>query len=69
MIRLAVLALAMLTLQGCAVFAAIGALPIAAQVPIYGSMAVGGAALGNLGVNAYHDCRKDGGCKAIPLTP
>lgn len=49
-------ALLIATLAGCA------ALPPLAWV------AIGSAAVGST-ITAVHDCRVDGGCKAIPLPP
>ena len=63
--RLALVLLAAFGLQGCAIVA----LPIAAQVPLWSTIAVGVAAGGNLAVNALHDCRADNGCKDTPLPP
>jgi uncharacterized protein YceK len=54
--RFLALAALMVTLQGCA------AIPVTAWV------ALGSAAAG-AGITAFHDCRQDGGCRAIPLPP
>jgi hypothetical protein len=54
-----------LGLGGCA----IAALPIAAQVPLWGAIATGTAATGMLTVTAIHDCKADNGCKAVSLPP
>jgi len=63
MIRvLAVVALC--SLSGCA---AIGALPVVAQIPIWGSIVVGGAAVGDLAVDSLHDCHVDHGCTELPV--
>ena len=54
-----------LPLSGCA----IAALPVATQVPLWGAIAGGGAAIGTFGVNALHTCREDQGCTAVPVPP
>jgi hypothetical protein len=44
-------------LGGCA------SVPLATGLAV-GSLGIAGAALA---VNAYHDCKADGGCKEVPL--
>lgn len=51
------LLLAVSMLRGCA------SIPLATGVAIRAA----GVAAGSLAVAAYHDCRQDGGCKAVPL--
>jgi hypothetical protein len=55
--RLMMFALLACSLGGCA------SVPLATGLAV-GSLGVAGAALA---VNAYHDCKADGGCKAVPL--
>jgi hypothetical protein len=60
MIRLGLAALAFaFALSGCA------AVPLATGIAVAG--AVVGA--GGLALSGIHDCKADGGCKAIPLPP
>lgn len=55
--KIVALALLTLSLGGCA------------SVPLATGIAIGGLAVAgtSLAVNAYHQCRADGGCKAVPL--
>jgi hypothetical protein len=53
-----------LLLSVCAMLSGCG-LP-AATIIALGAVGVSG---GTLGLTAYHDCKMDGGCKAIPLPP
>jgi hypothetical protein len=62
MIRIVLICLALTPLGGCAWF---GGLALAYQLTI----ATGTAAAIGGGVTAFHDCRQDGGCKAVPLPP
>ena len=63
--RLLALCVAAFLLNGCA----IAALPVAAQVPLWGGIAAAGTAGGMLAVTSVHDCKLDGGCSAVPLPP
>lgn len=55
--RIAIIVLLTTLLGGCA------SVPLATGLAV-GSLGVAGAALA---VNAFHNCRADGGCKAAPL--
>lgn len=55
--RIAIIVLLTTLLGGCA------SVPLATGLAV-GSLGVAGAALA---VNAFHNCRADGGCKATPL--
>jgi hypothetical protein len=57
MLKSAFALLLAVSLAGCA------SVPLATGLAI-GSLGVAGTALA---VSAYHNCRADGGCKAIPL--
>ena len=51
-------------LTGCP---SIAALPIASQIAVYSTVAVGTGAVVMDGVNAVHDCHQDKGCTHIPV--
>jgi hypothetical protein len=53
------LAAVLLALGGCA------ALPPWVVVGL--TVGAAGVTAGTLGLNAFHDCRQDGGCKGVPL--
>ncbi len=69
LIFVAALGLAALSLNGCALVAAAGALTPVEQVTVWTAVGAGAFGVGTLSLNALHDCKRDHGCKAVPLPP
>ena len=55
-------------MRALAVLAALAALAGCQALAAPAWIGLGGAAAGST-ITAIHDCRQDGGCKAIPLPP
>jgi hypothetical protein len=55
--------------MGAAVMAALFLSGCGIPVAGWAVIATAASAGATISLNAYHDCRMDGGCKAIPLPP